>query len=127
MSTVDPTLPGLAQWLDLVEATKRAQGVRYAEIGGNISPPSVIVGPPGMSFEAYSLEPSSYRFLVYVVVAANDGLIPRLLDATHRVMTALDTPTAHDITIISVMPGSYYAGANELPAMEITVEIGNGS
>ncbi len=103
-------------------ALKTVQGLRvYSDLGESMDPPAAIVGPPRLNWEAQCPGPTSARFLVYVVVGADERALENLWRWVELAADALDGVL--DATVIRADPGTFNSGGNDLPSYEITVEV----
>lgn len=107
----------------IVEALDTVDGVRsYTDLGAVVDPPATLLGPPALTWAGVGSAPSEARFLVVVVVQADDRAMPRLWDLVPRVVEALED-NVQDAVVVSASPGVWTGGGTELPCYEITVEI----
>lgn len=91
-------------------------------LGEVLDPPCAVVGPPRLTPEAYGPELSTARFVIGLVVAADDRALPRLFALLPPVTTALHEHSG--AVVISADPGTWPAGGGlELPAYLIEVEM----
>jgi hypothetical protein len=106
----------------LAEALKGVPDLRvYTDPGATVDPPAAIVGPPQLSWEGVCEDPTSARFLVWVVVPADDRAVERLWELVPLAAAALQTVT--DATVTVALPGRWPGGGSDLPAYEITTEV----
>lgn len=115
----------------VLAALEGLDGVRVEQDpGAAITPPSTadgaggataVLGPPSLLWESGAPEPTTARFLVYVVVDATDRAIERLWELVPVVAAALDTEP--DVVVIQADPGTYPAGGVELPCYQIQIEV----
>lgn len=99
--------------VDVAEVTTR--------LGTNVNPPTVVVGPPSVEWETGCADPTSARFLLYVVVKDDDTAMEKLWDLVPQVAAVVDEATPG--VVIRADPGVYPAGATELPAYVIQVQV----
>jgi len=106
----------------LSEALSTVDGARvYTDPAATIDPPGIVLGPPALFWESGCLQPTSARFLVYVVETNDDRAIERLWDLVPQVSAVVDLlPSA---AVITANPGTYTSGGTELPAYLIQVEV----
>lgn len=109
-----------AKRAELVAALTGLQphGIRYTALGDDVDPPAAVVGPPLLNWESYSAEPTSARYLVYLIVGADERAIDRLLDLMPLVTEAIESVPDASVTLAT--PTVWPAG--ELPCYELTVE-----
>lgn len=91
-----------------------------ADLGANLDPPAVILGPPDLAFEAMSSTPTVAAFPVWVVAGADEDAMPRLWALLPAVAAAVDDLDFAAVTV--AIPGAYNSGGSDLPAYELTVE-----
>lgn len=106
-------------------ALKGITGTRfYPDAGPAVSPPAggaVVLGPPVLRWEALCVEPTSARWVVWAVVAADvDRTLDRLLELVPKVAAALDA--VRDAVVVQATPGRYPSSNGDLPAYEVSVE-----
>ncbi|HEX7038678.1 MAG TPA: hypothetical protein VF202_01035 [Trueperaceae bacterium] len=94
----------------------------HTDLGATVDPPAAVVGPPQLTWTGYGRGPNLARFLVYVIVAADDRALERLWDLVPQVAAALEASEA-DITVTQANPARWPAGGVDLPAYEITTEV----
>lgn len=103
----------------LAAAAAAVDGVRvYTDPGATVDPPGVVVAPPSIQFEGFVGGPTTARFLLYVVVAADERALERLYPLVMAVAAAIDEHTA--ASVLEASPGSW--GTPELPAYVIETE-----
>lgn len=107
----------------LRDALKTVDGLRATtDPGANIDPPMGVVGPPALAWEAYSTEPTSARFVVYVVVAADEKALERLWELVPAVVASLEK--VPDAALINpATPGRWQTGRVDLPSYELQIEV----
>jgi hypothetical protein len=99
-----------------------AQGVRTLRRPGVAGEtPLAYVQPPTLSWDGFEIDPTEAVFEVILAVAADEKAIERLFDLLPQVTNALDQ--AEDAVVKSAEPGVWRAGASELPAYFIRVEV----
>lgn len=94
------------------------------DLTANLRPPSIVVGPPTMTAETSASGgggPVAYRLTVYVVVVESARAFRDMLDLTQLVVRALDEPAG--IRVTEWRPTTFPAGATELPAYAIDIEV----
>lgn len=106
-------------------------GVRVeADPGASVSPPATaagdggataVLGPPALVWESGCPDPTSARWVLYVVVDATDRSLPRLWELVPVVAAALDGDPG--IAVLRADPGAYLTGGVELPCYEIQIEV----
>lgn len=102
-------------------ALKTAVNLRvHRDLGANVDPPALVLGPPALTWEGVCLEPTEARFLVYVVVRADEYALERLWALVPQVSEALDGVT--DAAVRRADPGSYPSAGVDLPAYSIQVD-----
>lgn len=107
---------------ELAGALAGVAGVRlYTDLGASIDPPGVVLGPPALTWGGPCVEPVSARFLVAVVVAADERALPRLWDLAPLVAAAVDT--VPDAVVVRADPGVWSTGTIELPCYELQIEM----
>lgn len=110
----------------LEAALATVPGLRgYRDPGAVIDPPAWVLGPPVLSFEAYCVEPTTARFLVWLVVKADDRALERLWDLVPAVAAAVDEH-AESASVSSAEPATYPTSGAELPAYTISVDYSLG-
>ncbi|GEL17687.1 hypothetical protein [Pseudonocardia asaccharolytica] len=106
---------------ELASALGTVPGVRvYTDLGAVIDPPGVVLGPPALTWGGPCADPVSARWLVAVVVAADERALPRLWDLAPLVAAAVDT--VPDAVVIRADPGVWSTGTTELPCYELQIE-----
>lgn len=115
MSTLDALTEASAA---LTAALRTVAGVRvYTDPAAVVDPPAAVLGPPSLTWSALCPEPTSARFLIYVVVAADDQAMPRLWGLVPTVAAAVDA--LPEASVIRATPGAF----TELPSYEIETEV----
>jgi len=107
---------------DLLAALRTVEGVwAYSDPGAPVEvPAATVLGPPALTWEAGCGGPTSARWLVYLVVAADETALARLWALLPAVVAAIDAlPNA---AVIRADPGAYLAGGPELPCYEIQAD-----
>lgn len=108
---------------ETLEAALKALGMPVKRDPGarlNPDPASIVLGPPALTFEALCPEPSDARFLVYVVVGADEYALERLWALVPKVAAACDG--VQDAAVRRADPGTYPSGGVELPSYAIQVD-----
>lgn len=105
----------------LSAACNTVDGLREYGLGAAIDPPAFVVGPPALTYEAYDADPTSARFLIYVMVPADDRALPRLWGFVEQLAAAINTVTS--AVVVRADPGRFAAGTADLPSYEILVEV----
>lgn len=123
MSTPSVTEAVKARLVELRAALDKLKphGIRRAELGANVDPPAVVLGPPQLTWDAYVSVPTSARLVVYLSVALDDRSMDKLLDLLPLVTEAIES--VKDCVVTLATPTAYTAGNSDLPAYEITVEV----
>ncbi|MCW6008501.1 hypothetical protein K1W54_28750 [Micromonospora sp. CPCC 205371] len=94
----------------------------HPDVGAAVDPPAAVVGPPALLWEGACLEPTTARFLVYVIVSPDaERAKERLYALVPMVANALDQVT--DASVIRADPGRYPTSDGDLPAYEIQVDV----
>ncbi|MFI6759365.1 hypothetical protein ACIBF5_09515 [Micromonospora sp. NPDC050417] len=94
--------------------------VAYGDPGESVRPPATVLGPPALTWESLSASPTSARWLVYIVVPAEERALDRLWELVPLVAAAIDQ--LPDAVVIRADPGAFLSGA-ELPCYELTIEV----
>lgn len=97
-------------------------GRPHTDPGAAVDPPALVIGPPQATWSGYGAGPNMARFLVHVIVPADERALERLLDLVPQVATALEASDV-DITVTQADPARWPAGGIDLPAYEITTEV----
>jgi hypothetical protein len=107
---------------ELAAALATVEGARpYADPGAVIDPPGLVLGPPALLFEGPCPEPTSARWLVYVVVPADERALETLWALVPVVAEAIDAlPGA---AVIRADPGTFLSGGVDLPCYEIQIDV----
>lgn len=82
---------------------------------------AAIVAPPSLQWEAMCIGPTTATFTVYLVVPLDDRSEENLYDLIGPVSEALDS--VRDASVIRADPGVFSGGTQELPALELQVEV----
>ncbi|MFI6160390.1 hypothetical protein ACIA59_10620 [Micromonospora haikouensis] len=111
----------------LRDALRAVDGARlHPDVGAGVSPPALVVGVPSLTWEGMCAGPTSARWLVYVVVPADNARAAgRLMELVLRVAAALDA--VDDAVVVRADPGTYPASGGDLPAYEIQVDMALGA
>lgn len=94
----------------------------YHDPAKTITPPASLVGPPELEFETFQLKPTTARFPVFVMVAADEYAVERLWELPGKVAQAVDE--LDDAAVTAASPGLFSAPGGELPCYELIVEMG---
>lgn len=87
-----------------------------------IDPPAVALAPPRLTFSGpLEFGPRDARWSAVMAVPAGDRVVDDLFRLLPHVVGALDGTA--DAVVTSAEPGVYRAGATELPAYFITIEV----
>lgn len=107
---------------DLREALAAVSGVSVTTDPGAelTSLPTIVIGPPRITFETGCPGPTGARWLVWVVVDADERAIERLWDLVVEAGGAVDRFS--DAVVIQADPAVFPSGASQLPAYELQVE-----
>jgi hypothetical protein len=106
----------------ILAALKGIEGVNAtSDVGKTLDPPSLVLGPPALVWQGVCAGPTSARWLVYVVVPADERALERLWELVPVVAAALDAMP--DVSVIRADPGAYVNGSGELPCYEIQIEV----
>lgn len=107
-------------------ALETVPGLRvYTDLAATVDPPSVVVGPPALTWAGYDANPRLARFVVYVVTDDKDRAVEQLWELVPQVVAALEASPDADI---SLRPGEDQATPTvwpngDLPAYEIITEV----
>jgi hypothetical protein len=110
----------------LEAALKQIPDLRgHRDLGARVDPPAFIVGPPELGWSGYGgPEPTSARFVVWVVVSADDLALERLWELVPAVVAKVEE--LDDVTLADVdrpaTPGTFPSGGSELPAYQVQVD-----
>lgn len=97
-------------------------GVRvYTDLGAPVDPPGIVLGPPALTWEGPCSEPTTARFIAYVVVAADDRALPALWDLAPAVAEAVDA--VPDAVVLRADPANFSSGGHDMPAYMIEIEV----
>jgi len=92
----------------------------YRDPGATLSLPALVIGPPSLLWETGCLGPTSARFLVYVVVDADERAIERLWAYVPAVAETIDDLTR--AAVVRADPAVYVSGGVSLPCYELQTE-----
>lgn len=106
--------------LELEQALKTVPGNYNRDPGAEVDPPGFVLGPPALTWETGCSSPTSARFIVFVVVPADDYAVDRLWTLVTAVGEAIDEHTRG--VVVRADPSAFPAGTTDLPAYEIQVE-----
>lgn len=108
---------------ELESALKLVPDARvYRDQGANIEPRAIVIGPPVLAWESDGRRgPTSARFLVYAIVAADDRAAERLWEFVEVVADTIDMHT--DAAVTQADPAVYVSGTSQLPCYEIQTEV----
>lgn len=122
MSTVAEAAEQLLAAVDTVE------GLRvHRDLGANVTPPAALLGAPALGWRSFcGPQPTSARFVLFIVVDATEraledlwALVPKVATAVEQEMKSAavqDGPSA-------AMPTTWNSAGIELPAYELTIEV----
>jgi hypothetical protein len=106
----------------LEAAVATVDGLRvFRDPGAAIDGPVVILGAPALTWEVVCREPTSARWSCFVVVPANERAVELLWELVPAVAGAVEELTEGVVTRAD--PASFPAGAGELPAYLVQVDI----
>jgi hypothetical protein len=112
----------------LREALVALDGVSHVEhFGVNPDPPATLLGPPSLQWGSFDSEPTAARFLVYLVVPAQETSLEEMWALLPLVTNAIDG--VRDAVVVRADPGRWATGvagtggAIDLPSYEIQVEV----
>lgn len=92
----------------------------YRDPSATLAPPAAVLGPPALSWQTGMTGPTSARFLVYVVVEADERAVERLWQLVAQVADAIDEHS--DAVVIRADPAVFVSGGGDLPCYELQVE-----
>jgi hypothetical protein len=105
---------------ELETALNTVPGVAvYRDPGATLATPALVLGPPALIWESGCLGPTEARFLVYVIVDANERAVEALWDLLVLVGDAIDST---DAVVLRADPATYVSGT-EFPAYECLLEV----
>jgi hypothetical protein len=113
---------GVRETSDALKAALETVGaiVVYRDFAPSVDAPAAVIGPPRMTWETVSAEPTDLFFPVFLVVRADEYAMDALWDLLPQVSAALD---ATDFASVSeAIPGTFPVGGVDLPAYELTVD-----
>jgi hypothetical protein len=93
----------------------------YTDPGASVDPPAALVGPPQLTWGAYDVGPTAARFVVIVLVTADERAMVRLWDLVPQAAAAIEE--VDDAVVRQANPGTFTTGGTELPCYEIQVEV----
>lgn len=106
---------------DLVEGLGEVEDLRVeTDPAQPPTPPVAYIGPPALVWEGTCPDPTTAKFVVYVVVGATDRALEVLWDLVPRVAAAIEG--VRDAVVIRATPGSWSIGGADLPAYLIEVD-----
>ncbi|MDN5929485.1 MAG: hypothetical protein L0I24_00200 [Pseudonocardia sp.] len=106
----------------LAAALRTVPGVRvWTDLHSPIDPPGVVLGPPALTWSSYTADPTTGRFLAYVVVPADGRALTALWDLVPLVAAAVDT--VQDAVVLRADPANFSGGSADLPAYMIEIEV----
>lgn len=96
--------------------------VATTDPGGTLAAlPALVIGPPRLVWQTGCVEPTEARYLVWVVVDADERAIERLWDLVVEAGHAIDAYS--DAVVIQADPAVFPSGTAQLPAYELQVEV----
>ena len=105
----------------LEAALRTVPGVEvHVDPGANLSPPSLVLGLPSLIWESGCVGPTDARFIIYVIVDANERATEALWDLVTLVGDAIDSTSA---VILRADPGAFRAQP-QFPCYECLTEVG---
>ncbi|TDP97650.1 hypothetical protein [Labedaea rhizosphaerae] len=109
----------------LVEALSNVDGMRvYTNPGADVQPPGIVLGAPTLTWGTYSrtYSPSGATWPVFLVCKADAKTLPLMWSLLPKITAALDG--LEPVAVASATPTLYPVSGAELPAYELTVEVG---
>lgn len=108
--------------LALEAALKTVPGIRvYTDPGATVDPPAALLGPPQLTWSDPGPEPTSGRFVVVLMVAADERAMSRLWGLVPQVVAAVEN--TDDAVVKAANPGVWASGGQQLPCYEIQIEM----
>lgn len=112
---------------ELLAALRTVPDLRvHSDLGANLEPPAVILGAPALGWRSFCRQPTSARFVVFIVVAADDRALESLWDLVPQVATAVEDnmqAAAVQDGPSAALPTTFYTAGVELPCYELTIEV----
>lgn len=111
--------------VELEEALKGLGVPVRRDPGGPVDGPTIVVGPPSLSWEAYCATPTSARFTVFVIVPADELAQERLWELVPRVGTHVEQVPDAVVSPVeeAAQPTTFRSSGVELPAYQIQVDV----
>lgn len=111
---------------DIRRALSEVEDARlHPDVGPGVDPPALVLGVPSLQWEGLCQEPTSARWLVYVVVSADyaraSGALIGLVLAVAAVLDEVP-----DVSVLRADPGTYPASSGDLPAYQIEIQMALG-
>ena len=120
----EPTPDYFGQATKAIATALSEAGIReHTNLSAAVDPPAVVIGPPMLAFDSYTLAPTGARYILYAVVGAGDYAIAELGTFLPKVIEAIGT--VDDAGVTEAMPGIWAAANVKFPCYEITVDIGS--
>lgn len=111
---------------ELIGALRQVEGLHVSGDPGQVGvPPVALVGIPAVGWRAYDRQPTDARFVVALVVPADDRATERLCRLLPLVVDAVEAAgvaTVQDGAAAAV-PGVWNIGGADLPAWEVTFNV----
>lgn len=112
---------------DLLAALRTVDGLKVlGDPGGAVDPPTAVVGIPAVGWRAYSGAPTEARFVVVLVVPADDRATERLSNLLPPVVAAVETSmtsAALQDGPAAAQPAVWNSSGVELPAWEVIFNV----
>jgi len=110
------------QIAEILDAVSDIIGLRIDRTGLGLSdPPAFTLGPPSLTWADYSDTPTSTSYDGILYVPADDRAVARLLDFLPLVVAQIET--VDEAAVTAAAPQTFRAGATDLPAYRITIEV----
>lgn len=112
----------------LVDALATIDGLRvYRDLGATVEPPAVLIGAPALGWRSFGgPAPTSARFPLFVVCAADEWALSTLWELVPRVAAAVEShvqAAAVQDGPAAAQPTTVHTSGVELPAYELTIEV----
>jgi hypothetical protein len=105
----------------LRELATKPHEIRLHDLGDNIDPPGLVVGPAELLWEAAGPEPTTARFPVFVIVAMGERALEQLVELVQVVADRIETEPG--MGVLRATPDLYLSGKTDLPAYLIETEV----
>jgi hypothetical protein len=110
----------------LEAALRTVDGLRvFRDPGATVDPPAAILGAPALGWRAFCPAPTSARFTVFVVVAANERAMEQLWDLVPVVAAAVEEQVQEASVRdgdAAALPTTFPTGGSNLPAYAIEID-----